>query len=226
MTSFTIVLQILKSIKKFLFTNILQKLKPKNKKEKAQEKFFSIHIAESDIAIDCGANIGEYTEHLCYLGGVVYAFEPNPYAFQVLKKRFQDKDNVHCIQKGVLDRNDKMRLYLHEFSGQDQVLWSTGSSLLDFKGNVLKDQYVEIEVVDLCEFIDSLHSRIKLLKMDVEGVECRILKKIIQKGLHEKIDHIFVETHDHKVPELKVETDEIREILKKKGIKNINLDWT
>ena len=97
--------------------------------------------------------------------------------------------------------------------------------LLDFKNNVLVDKYVEIEVVDLCEFIDSLKYRIKLLKMDVEGVECRILKKLINTGQIRKIDYVFVETHEIKIPELKSETEEIRNLLKERKIRNVNLDW-
>jgi len=36
---------------------------------------------------------------------------------------------------------------------------TTESSLLDFKGHVLFDKYVEVEIVDLSEFIRSLKSR-------------------------------------------------------------------
>ena len=208
---------------------ILRKFKPRLPKELARRDLLDIKLKESDIAIDCGANVGNITKHLCNSGATVYAFEPNPYAYQVLQERFLKKPNVHCIQKGVLDCNDKMRLYLHEFSNQDQIHWSTGSSLLDFKNNVLMDKYVEIEVVDLCEFIDSLKYRIKLLKMDVEGaeegVECRILKKLINTGQIRKIDYVFVETHEIKIPELKSETEEIRNLLKERKIRNVNLDW-
>jgi hypothetical protein len=35
-----------------------------------------------------------------------------------------------------------------------------------------------------------------------------------------------VETHDHKIPELAAETNEIRELIRKKNIKNIDLNWT
>jgi hypothetical protein len=119
-----------------------------------------------------------------------------------------------------------MKLYLHENSDEDEVLWSTGSSLLDFKGNVLREKNVEVEIIDLCEFIESLNHRIRILKIDIEGVECRVLAKMIGTGVIERVDHVFVETHDHKIPELKAETHAIRELIKKRGIKNINLDWT
>lgn len=209
-----------------MITDVFKKfLWVKPPKQKARKDFFSIKLRETDIAIDCGANVGSITQHLCKSGATVFAFEPNPYAFQVLQDKFSNMKNVHCIQKGVSDKKDKVNLYLHENSDKDEIHWSTGSSLLDFKGNIRKDKYIEVEIIDLCEFIESLNRNVKVLKMDVEGVECKILKKIINTGVIEKIGYAFVETHDHKIPELKHETDMIRELIKVKGLKNISLDW-
>ena len=193
-----------------MIKNIFTKFILRNKEKVAMNKLLAINLKPSDIVIDCGANVGDITSCLCKSGATVYAFEPNPFAFKVLTKRFEYNENVHCIQKGVLDRDCTMNLYLHEFAEQDMVHWSTGSSLLDFKSNIQKDKYVEVDVIDICSFILTLKSQIKLLKIDVEGVECSILRKIILTGLNEKIDNIFVETHDHKIPELKLETDNIR----------------
>ena len=61
--------------------------------------------------------------------------------------------------------------------------------------------------------------------MDVEGVECQIIKKLINTGIIAKIDYFFVEVHDRSIPELKQETEEIRELIKKKRISNVNLNW-
>ncbi len=130
-----------------------------------------------------------------------------------------------CYQKAVLDRNDTLKLFMHEWSNQNEVKWSTGSSLLDFKGNVQKDNFIEIDTIDLVKFIQDLKSNIKLLKLDVEGVECPIVKKIINTGLYKKIEYIFVETHEKKVPELMVETEELRDLINSLNINNINLDW-
>jgi len=197
----------------------------KQPEHKAQKQLSSIKLGKDDIAIDCGANVGDITQHLCKSGATVYCFEPNPYAFKVLRDRFSNMQNVHCIQKGVSDKNGRMKLYLHEHSDKNEVYWSTGSSLLEFKYNVLSNKYVEVEIIDLCEFIESLNRRIRILKMDVEGVECAIIRKIINSGIVDKIDYAFVETHDHKIPELKEETNAIRELIQQQGIENINLDW-
>ena len=200
--------------------------KRKRLEEKARKQFFSIKLEKNDIAIDCGANIGKITEHLCKSGADVYCFEPNPYAFKVLQDRFSGMQNVHLFQKGVYDKNSFMKLYLHKkHSDEDEVRRSTASSLLDFKYNINNKKYVEVQIIDLCEFIESLNHRVRILKMDVEGVEFAILKKIIDSDVIGKIDYIFLETHDHKIPELKAEAQAVRKLIKKRKIENINLDW-
>ena len=210
-----------------MIKNILKQFIPAiTPKQKARKQFYSINLQQTDIVIDCGANVGRFTEYLCKTGATVYSFEPNPYAFKVLQDRFAAYSNVHCIQKGVSDIEAKAKLYLHENSGEDEIIWSTGSSLLSFKENVLSDKYVTVELIDLCEFIQSLNQQIRILKLDVEGVECPILRKIISTGINKKIDYTFVETHDHKIPELIAETNALRELIKNRKIGNINLNWT
>jgi FkbM family methyltransferase len=184
-----------------------------------------IPLSKGDVVIDCGANVGEITSILARKGSKVYAFEPNSYAFKELKRRFATSTNVECIQAGIHTENGTMRLYLHEMAQENQVLWSTGSSILSFKSNVSTDNYVEIEVIDFSEFISSLNRRIKLVKMDVEGAECEILIKMINTGLIQKIDHMFIERHDHKIPELKPTMEKIEQMLLDRNLTNVHLDW-
>ncbi len=177
------------------------------------------------IAIDCGANVGNVTAKMAATGATVYAFEPNPYAFKVLQQRFQAMPNVHCFNQGVLDRNTTLKLYLHEHSDEDEVHWSTGSSFLAYKGNVLKDKYVEIEVIDLDAFIQQLPQNVTLLKLDVEGVEVEILNKLIDTNTIRKIEYVVCETHDEKIPELKESTEKLRKRIAQENIRHVNLNW-
>ena len=201
------------------------KLKSRLKTYRARKNFFAIEIAEGDITIDCGANVGDVTRYFCQKGATVYSFEPNPYAFQALIDKFDLSKSVHCIEKGVGCENGRRQLYLHENADSDQVKWSTGSSFLSFKKNIRKDKFIEVDVIDLCDFIQDLESRVKILKMDVEGVECEIMKKLIDTKVVNLIDHIFVETHEKKIPELRKDTEDLKQLIRRKNLKNINLDW-
>jgi FkbM family methyltransferase len=184
-----------------------------------------IVFAPGDVAIDCGANLGDVTVPLAEKGVTVYAFEPNPHAFRVLQKRTARFPNVHCFNQGVLDRTDRLRLYLHKQAESNQVKWANGSSLLAFKTNVDAGTSVEVEVVDLSAFIAKIEGPIKVLKLDVEGVECPILNKLIDTGCAARIERILVETHDRKIPELREETDALRRRIADAGLTHIELDW-
>lgn len=199
-------------------------LNPRGSLFNLKSKIFD-KLGPGDIGIDLGANIGEVTARMAAGGATIYAFEPNPYAYQVLKDRFYGISNVQCLNKGVLDYNGVLCLYLHENAEKDQIKWSTGSSFLSFKGNINKDNFVEVEVIDLVKFIESINRGIKLLKMDVEGVECQLINKLIDSSMIKRIDYLLVETHDKKIPELKDETDKLRRRIKEFGLTNICLDW-
>lgn len=187
-------------------------------------KVFDV-LRPGDIAIDCGANVGNVTEKMANRGATVYAFEPNPYAYKVLKKRFQNNLNVHCINKAVWDRTDRLKLYLHEHSNTDQVKWSAGSSLSKEKSNVSSSQYVEVDVIDLVQFISELSEPIKLLKIDIEGLECDVLNALIDAGIAKNITSILVETHEMKIPSLIAPMQALKKKIQEQKLTNINLRW-
>lgn len=192
---------------------------------RAQRKFSLISFDDTDIAIDCGANVGDVTAFWLTKSATVFSFEPNPYAFRVLSERFKDNKDIHCLEKAVGLKDETGRLYLHKNASENQVYWSTGSSMLPFKGNVREDKWVDVEVIDLRRFILNLGRRVKILKIDVEGAECQLVTGLIEAGVVNLIDHIFVECHDRKIPELRKETQELRRLIRKRNLHHINLDW-
>ena len=64
-----------------------------------------------------------------------------------------------------------------------------------------------------------------LIKIDIEGAEINLIERIIDSGSYKNIGQIFVETHEHKIPELVEPTNTLRARIKKEEITNINLNW-
>ena len=190
-----------------------------------RERLAEFRLGPGDIAIDCGANVGNVTEHLAAGGATVHAFEPNPFAFERLAGRFAGRANVHCRQQAVLDRPGQIRLYLHTHAPENQVGWSQGSSLLATKSNVNPETFAEVAAVDLADFILGLGCPVRLVKMDIEGVECRVIRRLLDSGAIARIGHLLVETHDTRIPELRAETDALRERIAREGLAHIRLDW-
>jgi FkbM family methyltransferase len=188
-------------------------------------KHYTNGLNDQKIAIDCGANVGNITCKLAATGAKVYAFEPNPYAYAKLVERVGHFDNVECINKGVWDKNSSMKLYCHEMAKNDDVFWSFGSSIVESKENIDPKRGIDVEVIDLVEFISHLNAEIEVLKIDIEGAECELLEKFIHHGLHKKVKFTLVETHDRKIPGQKAKTDVVRKLIKQHKISNIRLNW-
>jgi lipopolysaccharide transport system ATP-binding protein len=182
-------------------------------------------LKPGDIAIDCGANVGEVTYVMAEKGVKVYAFEPNPFAFEALQKRFKNHTNVVLINKGVWDKPGTLPLYLHKNSDQNPEKYSVSSSLLAHKRNVDQDNYVDVELVDLHEFIVSLGTQVALLKLDVEGAEVEILNSLIDQKSIFNIRKVLVETHEKQIPELFQPTKELKQKIADQGITHVNLNW-
>ncbi|RUO18738.1 hypothetical protein CWE08_10940 [Aliidiomarina iranensis] len=194
----------------------------------AQTEAFKVAAAAlsaGDIAIDCGANVGIYTEIMARSGATVYAFEPNPIAFAALQERVADYPNVKLFQAASTVKPGSFKLYSHRHAKRDPLLYSVSSSLISAKSNVNADDFYEVEGVVLSDFIADLAKPVKLLKMDVEGAEIEIINDLMDKGLHKSIQAGFVEVHDRRVKSLREPTAALRERLEREGATHITLDW-
>ncbi|MEE9570133.1 MAG: FkbM family methyltransferase, partial [Gammaproteobacteria bacterium] len=178
-----------------------------------------------DVAIDCGANVGLFTVPMAETGAEVHAFEPNPDAFQELERVTMGYANVTLHQAAVTAESGPVDLYLHKHAGDDPVYWSKSSSLLADKSNVREDQSVRVEGIQLSRFIQDLGRPVKLLKMDIEGAEVDVLNQLLDEGLHESIEHAFVEVHDRRVKRLAEPTQRLRDRLQELGASHFRLDW-
>ncbi len=182
-------------------------------------------LRKGDIAIDCGANVGMFTAVMAWSGARVFAFEPNPFAFSVLKKNLGRYPNVELINKAVSNRSGQIELYLHQNAEEDQVKWSQGGSVIAQKENVDSSKSLNVDVVDFCEYLRGLQSRVRLIKMDIEGAEVGLLQRFLKEEAYKIVDTMFVETHERKIPSLREPMGEIKREIQRRGIENIHLDW-
>lgn len=183
-------------------------------------------LGPGDVAIDGGANLGLVTEVLAANGAEVHAFEPNPDAFRVLSERFGDAPHVHLYPQALLDEPGTMTLYLHLNYDRDPERLSQGSSLISEKRNVSETRGVAVEVVDLAAFIERLGKPVKVLKLDVEGAEYRILTRLIESGTIDRIGRVLVETHAKAIPSLRPADASLRRRIEEAGLAGkIDLNW-
>lgn len=179
-------------------------------------------VDENSVCIDCGANTGQETLPWAERGAEVYAFEPHPECFRILEEKMARYGKVHLYEQGVWHKDSKMNLYFREGAGDTGV--SESSSLLKSKPNVDEDSYVEVEIIDLVEFIRGLGKRVDVLKIDIEGAEVELVQKIIDTKIYKEIGLILVETHEQ-IEEISEGIQRLRWLVVDQNIKNINLEW-
>jgi FkbM family methyltransferase len=190
-----------------------------------QFEYLARRLRPGQVAIDCGANVGVYTAVLAQTGATVYAFEPDPAAFEVLKQKFADAGNVVLLNEAVGAFDGTVQLYRHTNFADDPLTNTQSSSTLAFKGNVDSAHGIEIRQVRLSDFLRALGKPVALMKIDIEGGEFELLSDLAAQNCLRSVDAVFVETHDHKIPELVPQAEELQRILRDQGHTHVNLDW-
>lgn len=180
-------------------------------------------LTKNSIVIDGGANVGHETAVFAQKGCIIHAFEPNPACFKQLQKRFRNSPKVHLYPYALSDRDGEATFYYNnEFSRWNKLFYSEGGGMV----NLGYDQKgITVKCVDLCNFIEHQNIQINLVKLDIEGAEYDVLLKLIETGVYRKCNNILVETHERYSPELALKDAQLRALIQKHSINNIDLTW-
>ncbi len=181
---------------------------------------------KGNLVIDAGANVGRMSFILGLRGAIVHAFEPNPVAFEMLSRNLGNWPNITLHNAAVSNCDGEASLYLHELHKENEVAFSTGSSLKAEKTNVLQNETVSVQTVDLARFINSLPQSIHLMKMDIEGAEVDVIPHLVAQGSFDHIENAVIETHERKNPLLRDATEAMRKLIQDAGLSSrVRLDW-
>ena len=130
-------------------------------------------VRPGDVFFDIGANVGFYSLMASQLvggEGVVHAFEPASFAYEVLSKniRLNRASNVVANRVAVGETGGEVELFVNRESGLSS-LGQTG------RGQVVGAE--KVPSVSLDEYMDQHEiSRVNFLKIDVEGYEGHVLR--------------------------------------------------
>ncbi|KRQ94731.1 hypothetical protein CQ12_04165 [Bradyrhizobium jicamae] len=206
------------------FTERAQQIARKNPLLKLGEIAHSLDVKSSDIIIDCGANVGDMTSRFARTGASVFAFEPNPLCYSILRKRFAMTPNVQCFNEGVMDRECVLSLSYPEASSEWDALDATVASSFNVDGTVQATN--DVRCISLSDFIFSLRRPVKLVKMDIEGSEIQVLNSLLDSKAIDLVELMVVETHEKQQPELLAATNALRQRIRESGLgTKIRLDW-
>ena len=118
-----------------------------------------------------------------------------------------------------------MPIYRSPKFDDDPRKGSLSTTLIAEKSNVGAEATETVAVRDLCAFLDALDSDIALLKIDIEGGEVALLEKLLDHPVLSRIDAIFVETHETKLPTLAARSRALRRRVRGMTHPVIDMDW-
>ena len=134
-----------------------------------ETKAFKNMIRPGMTVLNVGASVGYYTlvsARLVGPTGKVYAFEPFPEAFSLLKRNVEKSGfkNITLVDKAIADFTGSSKFYL---SSTNPLANSLGSGRTD-------SRYIEVPTTTLDEFLGD--TKVDVIRMDIEGAEPLALK--------------------------------------------------
>ena len=149
------------------------------------------------IFLDCGTHYGEGLSNFISAFSMdssweIYSFEPNNYLCSE-HNRQNVYENITYINKAI---------YVHNNTIKFNIAYPNTDASSIYKTHIGDNFYesVLVECVDLSQFIldnFSIEDYI-VLKMDIEGAEYEVLRKMIKDNSINYIKDLYVEFHSHK----------------------------
>lgn len=159
---------------------------------------------DTPFIVDCGANIGLSVFYFkkIYPDAKVVAFEADPHIYEILTKNVKTAGlrGVEINNNAVFD-SEEILLFRAEggYSGRIAIGEEQG-------------EFYHIKGVRLKNY---LNQKVDFLKIDIEGVEGRVINDCVDKLIN--VDRIFLEYHSHYSEPQKLA--EILEILRSSGFR-------
>ena len=136
------------------------------------------HVAQGDIVFDVGAHFGFFSCYALQKGAKkIYAFEPNPYVFEILKEHANiwDKEKIEPFCLALSSFEGEAELFLNNELGN-------ASTLLKNRDNTILrlqkyEKSVKVKTTTIDRFVKENNiEKVDFIKIDTEGSEREIIK--------------------------------------------------
>lgn len=192
----------------------------------AFQQFHSAVTSATDgVFIDLGANLGMFTRYMAKYGRQVIAFEPDPWTVVALRSNVGDLSNVEVVQAAAGTTNRTVSLYRKMKFTENPQDASRSSSIVSDKLGLDCSAPIGVQEIDFIAYLKSLDKDVDVIKIDIEGAEVDLLEKLIASPVLNRIGHIFVETHEKRIPHLASQTALLKDKVAKIRKPTFNMDW-
>lgn len=181
---------------------------------------FSKFIKKGDIVIDCGANVGFYTNFIRSIvgnEGFVHAFEPVPNTFKKLStntKKYISINNYTLNNLGLYKKIGSLTAYIPDsIDGHASI----NNHISEWKADSIEEVSIKLTTLDTY-FSEKKLKKIDFIKMDIEGAEIEALKGGKQT-LSEHYPTLHLEVNSQLLKNFKQEPADLLDFLKTIGYK-------
>ena len=181
---------------------------------------FSKFIKKGDIVIDCGANVGLYTNFIRSIvgkSGFVHAFEPIPSTFKNLQtntKDYASLNNYILNNLGLYKKRENLTAYIPDSIHGHASL---NNHISEWKSDSIEEVSIELTTLD-SYFSEKKLKKIDFIKMDIEGAELDALEGG-QQTLSEYTPTLHLEVNSKLLKNFKRAPSDLFKFLKPLGYK-------
>jgi FkbM family methyltransferase len=157
-----------------------------------QDFYYFLKGQEDLNIIDLGANIGLFSLYASPIAEKIYAVEPTPSHFSLLKELVEltERTNIEPLNLAIGMEDGESEFFVHEGN-------STMNSFVKHTTNPHSETSVLVKTKTLNSLIDSLGlDTVGFVKMDIEGFENQVIFEPSFEEAVSKIDAMYVEVHD------------------------------
>lgn len=156
--------------------------------ERMYDPVFANH--QGMTVLDLGANCGLFSLYAADSCQKLFAVEPTPATFSILKEIVKDQSNITTLQFAVGASNDPVTFFINENS--------TTNSLLNRNG-----MPIEVPGTTIASLLDSQNiDQVDFIKCDIEGSEMQALTDETLGPIANRVKFWFVEVHQTNVNEM------------------------
>lgn len=190
-----------------------------------EKYFYRVYasIKKDDTVIDVGAHVGEYSKKFAERAAKVYAIEPHPEIYQRLQANTAPYPNIETKQAAVSNTAGTAHLYSDASGTEDPT---QGSTLSLSKGNVSYESGFDVEAIRLSDLLNSIGKFVRLIKIDIEGMEYKAINDLLDNRSMDKVGKIYVEDHCEIVEDLHIERDATLAKIRSLGLEDkFDFNW-
>ena len=182
-------------------------------------------LTQDSCVIDLGACVGDVSEYISdRYNSHIYCYEPNQLCFNILKKKFKKNKKIKIYNSAVSNFSGKAKLYLSKlnYDNSNLIIFAQSSTLDSTKNNINKNNFLNVNVENISNILKKFNY-IDLIKIDIEGLEYKILNILIKNKY--KIKTIVCELHEKSSSQMKNKIKVIKMLNKKKLYNSWFIDW-